>query len=80
MTTRQRGPEAPCAVPTTDLHTTRALDEVHVRLEAMTTNSSYALLGELDPISVLEGNVRCGEHAALHLRVAMEPVSRAPRC
>lgn len=75
MSTRNEGLAAPIAVLQTKFETSSALDEVRARVEAMTTNSSYALLGELDPISVLEANVRCGERAALHLRVLMEPVS-----
>lgn len=73
--TRQRGPKAPSAVTTTNSNTTRtAAEEVCVRLEAATANSTRALLGQLDTTAAHEGNVRLLERARLHLRVILEPV------
>jgi hypothetical protein len=68
MTTR--GLSAPCLVTTTNRESTRALEEVRARLEAVAANSANALLGRLDSASVHEGNVRLAERAALYLRIA----------
>ena len=74
--TRQRGPKAPSAVTTTDRNTTRtAAEEVRVRMEAATANSTRALIGDLDSMVAHEGNVRLLERAQLHLRVILEPVA-----
>jgi len=68
VTRRGRPVSLPDAVTTTKANLT-GFDEVRARLEAMASLSTYALLGELDPISVLEGNVRLLHRADLHLRV-----------
>jgi hypothetical protein len=44
--------------------------EVALRLDAIATNSAYALLAELPAAAVLEANVRHADRAALYLRVA----------
>ena len=46
--------------------------EVRARIEAASSNSARALLGEMDPVPVLEGNVRLLERALLHLHVLEE--------
>jgi len=49
--------------------------EVAVRLEAIAANSSYAVLGELPAIPVLESNVMMADRASQYLRLVLEGVS-----
>jgi len=48
---------------------------VAVRLEAIAANSSYAVLGELPAIPVLESNVMMADRASQYLRLVLEGVS-----
>ena len=74
--TRMKAPTgAPTAVAQTKPKAISAVDEIAVRIEAATANSSYALVGLVDPETALKGTVRMLERAALYLRVLNERVA-----